>query len=700
MADNPFLTEMRRRGEDTSGIITQMPVSDTVDETRGAPASVRAAVGAAQTPQDRLATLRQFLPDAQPFRGDNFVFTDPETGRPTLYNPPGLDLGDLASIGPELGEVAGGAVGAALATPAALAAAPATGGVSLATIPLAVGLGAGAGREAVTLSAANLGRTIDTRGLPRRLGDAAVTVAGNAIGQRVGDVLAQGVGSVFGPVLRRPFTGTTTRQLQADFENLGVRPLAGALTGNRAVGILEQGLANIPGSASTIQRAATEAVEQLGAANERLAVRYANDGLDAILTSEGMGEAIQASLQRASQRFTNRQTALYDGVYAQIPGDGLAGVSAIDALKAELQQSLARAPESLRNQLGPALRELKQLTTDAAGAGGIPFGALREVRTALGKRIGDPVLVGENSAQRQYLQRVYAALTEDMNRHAAAVSPQAIRDLMRADRYTRRMINERFPIINKVLDAGTPEQVFRMVFGGPTSPGQAIQLGGSAVRQVRRNMPDEEWDVVAGSFLRRMGLARPGGQADVAIDESAQVFSPAVFITRWNQLSPEARLGIFGGTRYSELIPELNALVRATNAVQQAERLANTSGTTRTLLVGGTLGIMGERLLRGDLAGAATAGGGTIVAPWISAKLITNPGFVRWLTGTVQSVNAGTPTLTGRITRLIAVAEANPEIREEVGQYIDALRELDTALLQLPAPQATTAPPAPVPTAP
>ena len=96
-----------------------------------------------------------------------------------------------------------------------------------------------------------------------------------------------------------------------------------------------------------------------------------------------------------------------------------------------------------------------------------------------------------------------------MNRHAAAVSPTAIRDLMRADRYTRRQMTQNIPIINRVIDAGTPEQAFRMVFGGPTTPGQAIQLGGSAIRQMRRNVQPEEWDVVAGSFLRRMGLEEP-----------------------------------------------------------------------------------------------------------------------------------------------------------------------------------------------
>jgi hypothetical protein len=87
------------------------------DQSTGAPANVRASVGAAQTPQDRLATIRRFYPDAEPHGEDNFVFNDPRrSNRPTLYNPPGFfsDIaGDLASISPEIGEALGGVVGCA-----------------------------------------------------------------------------------------------------------------------------------------------------------------------------------------------------------------------------------------------------------------------------------------------------------------------------------------------------------------------------------------------------------------------------------------------------------------------------------------------------------------------------------------------------------------------------------------------------------
>ena len=113
-----------------------------IDKKTGAPLAVRNAVGGAPNPKDRLATLRQYYADAQPYDNDNFVFTDPTTNKITLYNPdkrfmnvPIPDPGDLASITPEIMEMAGGAAGlATVLNPATMIS---TGGASVLTAPLA-----------------------------------------------------------------------------------------------------------------------------------------------------------------------------------------------------------------------------------------------------------------------------------------------------------------------------------------------------------------------------------------------------------------------------------------------------------------------------------------------------------------------------------------------------------------------------------
>lgn len=84
-----------------------------------------------------LATLRKFYPDAQMFGDGNFIFT--ENGKRKLYNPNGIDVGDLAEYGriiPEMiGGAAGGIAGMAASTPTGMTSAPVM-------VPVGVGLGA------------------------------------------------------------------------------------------------------------------------------------------------------------------------------------------------------------------------------------------------------------------------------------------------------------------------------------------------------------------------------------------------------------------------------------------------------------------------------------------------------------------------------------------------------------------------------
>ena len=60
----------------------------------------------------------------------------------------------------------------------------------------------------------------------------------------------------------------------------------------------------------------------------------------------------------------------------------------------------------------------------------------------------------------------------------------------------------------------------------------------------------------------------------------------------------------------------------------------------------------------------------TLVAPRVAARLITNPAFVRWLATPITKTQAIAP----HIGRLLGIAVAEPEIREEIEQYATALR--------------------------
>jgi len=645
----------------------------------GAPLSVRAAVGASPTPEDRVRTMEKFYPDVIDLGDGQYSFTDPQTGRPTLYNPPGLDIGDVISVGPELFEFGGGLAGAAAATPPAVAGAPPTGGASLLAIPAGAGLGAAAGREAYGTLANLAFGTVDTRSTPQRLTDATATGVGNMAGQMGGDALAAGAKVAFGSGARRMLSTPGAQSVLTDYDTLGMTPrLPGAVSGNRTMQTLEQGLSSAPGSASAIQRVVGETTDAVQRQADQIAARYAaasgtpqriartqQELGDLMRGVTGQNGATGTGARGAIDRFTVRSGELYDNVYAQLPPNTMAQPQSVLDLARQIGAVVQQAPESLSGPARATADRIAAVVRDAEQNGGIPFEALRQIRTDLGKDLGDPLSFGQTKSSRQYLERLYGALTDDMNRTVMQANPQAARDLIVADRYYRFNMSQNIPLLNKIIDSGAPEQAYRIAMSGAKD-------GGSQLMALRRNLRSEEWDIVAGSTISRLGLPTPGAAGANELGEAVGEFSVATFMKNLNNLSPEAQRALFSGNRYQEVLPQLKALNRIVGGLKDSGRLANHSNTARALGVMGLIGAGTQATYNGDPRGATYGLAAGILAPRVAARLITNPNFVRWLSTTAQQ--ASTNAWPAQVGRLFAVGDANPEIRDEIAQYYDALR--------------------------
>lgn len=619
------------------------------DTRTGAPASVRAAVGAAPTPRDRLATLRSRFPDARPFGDNNFVYTHPQSGRQTLYNPQGLDWGDLASVGPEIGEFLGGTMGGVAALPVAVGGAPATGGLSALAVPAGVGLGAAAGREAVTAAARFFGGTRDTRGMPERLGDTATTAGLNAAGVPIGNALAQGARWALGPVRRAmgPVTGPHALQ---DFAGAGVPPMAGAATGSRTTQLLEAGLEATPGGAAVIS-GAREA--QAGAMGQ--SVRSTAAGFGTAADPVRVGGILREGADGAAQRFSQRQEELYERAFSLVPAGTRAPLPSVERVGRAALAELSQAQESRSGVLQPVLNRVEAMLNDA-GAAGLSFDAVRAVRTDLGRILGAPRTATESpsSATRPYLERLYAALSDDM--HAAIRNPAAPwreRALRLADRYTRFNQTQNLEPVRRILESNTDEQVFRMVFPQNGRPDP------QALARFRRNMTPEEWGAVQATVLDRMGMPTAGVSA-------GENFSVNTFLTNWNRLTQNgegARNALFGGSQGQQLGTELDRLVRVAQRIRDGNSQRNWSGTARVAGMGIGIYEGGGDAMRGDWGGVATVVGLGMIAPRYAAQLLTNPATVRWLAGATPAMQNDT-SRRAALTRLAAIAEVNPEIRE------------------------------------
>ncbi|MBR0668266.1 hypothetical protein GXW71_28195 [Roseomonas hellenica] len=634
--------------------------AEDVDRRSGAPSNVRRAVGNLSTPEDRLAMLRRFAPDARPFGDGNFIYTDRRTGRPTVYNPQGLDVGDVFSIGPEIGEFVGGAIGGALAVPPAVWGIPATGGLSVLAVPAGVGLGAAAGREISTATGTLLDNAPDSRGFGERAGDAATTAGLNAVGVPVGNLIARGIGAAVAPV-RRFLSPEAGQNALRDFANAGVDASAGAVTGNRTVQMAERGLGVTPGGAQPVQEMAERQAVQMRDEAQRIAAGYAPGA-----TPEGAGAALREGARNAVQRFETRQERLYDEAYALIPSDARATLPSVAHLGGELRDALAQAPESRDATLRPVIERIQAALADA-GEGGVPFQALRDIRSDLGKIIGGPPNPAGDaqSATVEYLRRFYGALSDDMTSAARAISPAAQQRLAVADRYFRLNRTQNLPTLERVLDQGTDEQVFRLAFPRSGQP------DAQAMARLRRNMEPEEWRVVAATVVDRMGIPTAGQR------RSLDDFSVSTFLTNWNRLITNgvgARRVLFGGNRETaELATDLDRLVRVAGRLRDADRMANPSGTARNLIAGAGMLSMGQDAMEGDWRGVAYTGALGVLAPRYVAQLMTSPQFVRWLADASVQVARAPAQADRPLLRLGQVATANPSLRDAIDAFQRAL---------------------------
>ena len=124
------------------------------------------------------------------------------------------------------------------------------------------------------------------------------------------------------------------------------------------------------------------------------------------------------------------------------------------------------------------------------------------------------------------------------------------------------------------------------------------------------------------------------------------------------------------------MVPELDALVRTVGRVKDAEKMSNPSGTARNVIAAFTVLGVAPDLFEGDVTGAAGTVAGAVLAPRMAAKLLTNPTFVRWLGQTANSVAAHPSNWGPRLGQIVAIAKAEPAIRDELYQYVSALRSM------------------------
>src|SRR3546814_99927 len=175
----------------------------------------------------------------------------------------------------------------------------------------------------------------------------ALDFGSGAVGQRAGELMSEGTKFA----IRGSRSGVD--RLVKAYRNLSIDPPAGAVTGSRVVGGMEKALEVTPGSATTMQVQAETVMNQTREAVNGLVARFGQ-----VRTEAGAGDVVRQAAVKAAERFNFRQEKIYSEAFNLVGADTPVAMTAVTALRKELAQELARAPQPLQETLGPALNKI------------------------------------------------------------------------------------------------------------------------------------------------------------------------------------------------------------------------------------------------------------------------------------------------------------------------------------------------------
>lgn len=697
--------------------IAQERLLASIDTKTGAPANVRAAVSAAQTEDDRLLTLKNFYPDAVPvqaidpqhgiakFGYGNFVFTNPETGQLTLFDEdlrlfgmsvPGLR--DFVDIGPEIAETAGaiggGIYGGVLGAPAGPP------GVA-AGVVVGEGLGSAAARESYIGILNFFGETEDNRSGAERLLDTGTTAGLNAIGGPFINKTLQIVKQYGGAPIRY-MTGAMAPDAKTALKNMetvGITdPSAGMVTANPTINLMESALAAAPTSTKIMHENAAQVINQMDNFSRDLATKYGG-----VRTTAEAAEELMAGARAARVRYDEEVTRLYDEVTPFMPDSIVSDATNVQAFANKyLAQSKTATGADFVN---PALRMAEKVLKDA-GDGVLTYRQLKDFKVSLGKNLASAEAAGAKlGGADAKIKELYGYVVKDLDALIAKGGDDASKAYAAANGFVKANTGKAGGItyLDNVIKKGGARATAALKYIE-----SGAKDGGEDLIKLKSLLNPDEYNVMAGYLLGKMGLPTAGRRTAVALGEEAategaevlaqQGFSPKTFLTNWNNISLEAKEALFRGTEHEKLIPELDALVETVQRIGvAADQMANPSGTARVMGALSMFGIGAADAGFGQMVGSEgfEYGFSALIAPYMSAKLMTKPSFVKWLTEGVEKAAYDPQSWGQHVRRLYQIYEVNPDVREEVRAIAEGLTG-DT-LERIPSQNSKSAPPVTTP---
>jgi hypothetical protein len=503
-----------------------------------------------------------------------------------------------------------------------------------------------AGKGAAYGGAYGLGSSRSVSDIPANvIGGAAVGAAVPTVLGKVFRPKATGVDPLVDPVtgeLNQPMVNSMTpAQRTAVMQAYGLKTMTPGMVGGRTARVLEQGLNNVPGSAGVMEDVNAQASGELRRSMQGVAQQF---GSSKTLAEGG------AELQRGANQYIDRSQAVTSKAYNAIPiaDQAQASTSNTVATLRDLTSRFQSNPD-----LAAAFQDKNLARYQAAlEKGPLSWRDLKDFRSLVGEKIGE-MRFGEGSSTSD-LRALYAGLSQDMQDTAAAQGPRAVAAFNRANSLYRQQQQLIEGSLTRILGPDgnlSPERAAAAV--------QAMTRGGKATGDLRTlaqiraaTVKSGAWDEIASTLIHL------GGQP---ANSEGRAFNPQTFIQWYADMSEPARQMLFK----PELRKSLDGFVAMNQQLARIKGLSNTSNTTPTMIGSGAIAAGGIAAISHPMAllGLVAAGG----ANYGMAKLWTNPGFVRLVTGLGRAGASGSQhAIQSQVGRLAKFAAANPEFSEPV----------------------------------
>jgi hypothetical protein len=567
-------------------------------------------------------------------------------------------------------QVVGGTIGSVLGAPLGLPGA--IGGASL---------GAVAGEEGYQLL--NRAHGIDeTRDIGQRIIDDAWAAAGAGAGEAAGAVIGAGIRAGVKAVFRGGSKGQA--KVQQNLQNFGIAgadPTVGEATQNYLWQSIESALGRTPGPHGQMIKRSEQTSERIRNFSSQRAEWMGGPELD----PEYVGAVGKGGIENWRNRFTAEGALLEREFMRELPPATPSAATNYGASLEKFTSVDPAAPKMTGDLINPKLEAmLTSLNDDLASNGAVPVSALLQARSRIGESLSDFELI--SPVKRSQLKALYKSLSDDI-RATMPEDSAALAAFDKRNAHWQQGMQRIDNFLDGMMKKGVePEKLFDAIFRGTK--------GTTMIRELRGTLSQDEWRVVTGGILKRMGY-RGGAE---------ETWDSLRFLTQWRDMPDATKDALFGASGQSLFRRDLDMVTDALGVQKQMfERFGNPPKTAAGFIGGAMVGGAGAGAVAWGmgLSGSAdflVALAGMSAGLYGTAKyLFANPNFVHWLARSTK-VTGGPTAVTNHIAKLGAIAAtADQQTRDAIQDYLGIVRQ---AVAQDWVKQQQPPQPQPVPTGP